>query len=79
VDEEMLRTVASTTGGRFFSASSKEALQRIYAEIDEMEATEVDERVYTDREEWYPWALGPALLLVLLEIGLSTTAFRRFP
>ncbi len=79
VDEEMLRTVASTTGGRYFSASSKEALQRIYDEIDELEATEIDERVYTDRHEQYPWFLVPAGLLVLLEILLSTTLFRRFP
>ena len=79
VDEQMLRTVASSTGGRYFSASSKEALQRIYDEIDQMEKTEVDERVYTDREEWYPWFLGPAFALVLLDVLLSTTLFRRFP
>ena len=79
VDEQMLRTVASTTGGRYFSASSKEALQRIYDEIDTMEATEVDERVYTDREEWYAWFLGPAVALVGLEVLLATTVFRRFP
>lgn len=79
VDEEMLRTVASKTGGRYFSASSKEALKRIYDEIDEMEATEIEERVYTDRHEQYPWFVAPAGLLVLLEILLSTTLFRRFP
>jgi len=79
VDEQMLQTVAQTTGGRYFSASSKEALQRIYDEIDQMEATEVDERVYTDREEWYPGFLGPAFALVLLDVLLSTTLFRRFP
>jgi len=79
VDEQMLRTVASTTGGRYFSASSREALQRIYDEIDEMEATEIDERVYTDREEQYAWFLGPAFALVLLDVLLSATAFRRFP
>ena len=79
VDEQMLRTVASTTGGRYFSASSKEALGRIYDEIDAMEKTEVDERVYTDKEEWYPWVLLPAFALVLLDVWLSTTLFRRFP
>lgn len=79
VDEQMLRTVATTTGGRYFSASSKEALRHIYGEIDDLEATEVDERVYTDRDEWYPWFLGPAVALVLLEVVLSTTLFRRFP
>jgi len=79
VDEQMLRTVASTTGGRYFSASSREALQRIYDEIDELEATEVDERVFTDREEQYTWFLGPAFALVLLDVLLAATVFRRFP
>ena len=79
VDEQMLRTVAQTTGGRYFSATSKDALKRIYEEIDRMETTEVDERVYTDREEWYPWFLGPAFGFVLLEVVLSTTVLRRFP
>lgn len=79
IDEEMLQTVATTTGGRYFSATSKEALRRIYEEIDEMETSEIDERVYTDREEWYHWFLGPALAMVLLEVGLSVTVFRRVP
>lgn len=79
VDEKMLRSVATMTGGRYFSASSKTALQRIYDEIDEMESSSVAEQTYTDRYEWYPWFLWPALLLVLLDVGLSTTLFRRFP
>lgn len=79
VDERMLRAVAQTTGGRYFSATSKDALKRIYDEIDRMETTEVDERVFTDREEKYPWFLGPAFALVLLEVVLSTTLLRRFP
>lgn len=79
VDEQMLRTVANTTGGRYFSATSKGALERIYQEIDRMETTEIDERVYTDREEWYPWFLGPAFALVVLEVLLRTTVLRRFP
>lgn len=79
IDNEVLRAVATTTGGRYFSASSREALADIYDEIDDMEATEVDERIYTDRQERYPYFLFPALLLVLLEVGLTTTLFRRFP
>lgn len=79
VDEGMMRSVATITGGRYFSASSKTALERIYGEIDEMESTEVAEHVYTDRHEWYPWFLWPAFFLVLLDVGLSTTLLRRFP
>lgn len=79
VDRETLQSVASRTGGRYFSASSKEALQRIYDEIGEMETTEIDERVYTDRHEQYAWFLGPAGGLLLLDVLLSLTLFRRFP
>lgn len=79
VDEQMLRTVATTTGGRYFSATSTDALQRIYDEIDTLEQTEIEERVYTDRREVYAWFLGPAALLVLLDVVLSTTLLRRFP
>ena len=79
VDAEMLRSVSMSTGGQYFSATNRDALERIYAEIDTMEATPVDERVYTDRTERYSWFLLPALGLALLEVGLSATLFRRFP
>ena len=79
VDAEMLRAISTSTGGRYFSATTQDALETIYAEIDTMEAAPVDERTYTDRTEQYPWFLGGALGLVLLEVGLATTLFRRFP
>ena len=79
VDTDMLRAVSTATGGQYFSATNRNALERIYTEIDTMEATPVDERTYTDRTEQYPWFLLPALGLVLLEVGLSATLFRRFP
>ncbi len=79
VDAEMLRTVSTSTGGQYFSATNRNALENIYAEIDTMETAPVDERIYTDQTERYPWFLGGALGLVLLEVTLSTTVFRRFP
>ena len=79
VDAEMLRAVSTSTGGQYFSATNRDALENIYAEIDTMEAAPVDERIYTARSEQYPWFLGGALGLVLVEVALSTTFFRRFP
>lgn len=79
VDAEILQAVSTSTGGRYFSATNRDALTNIYAEIDTMEATPVDERIYTDRNEQYPYFLIPALLAVLLDVGLTTTVFRRFP
>lgn len=79
VDADMLRSVSASTGGRYFSATNRDALQEIYAGIDTMETAPVDERMYTDREERYPYFLLPALLALLLDVGLSSTIFRRFP
>lgn len=79
IDEDMLRTVAQQTGGQYFRATSKEGLRTIYEEIDELEKTEIEERVYTDRDEQYPLFLWPALGLLCIEVLLSTTVLRRFP
>ncbi len=79
IDEEMLRTVAQATGGRYFRATSKEALRTIYEEIGELERTEVEERIYVDVRERYALFLWPAFGLVLIEVLLATTVLRRLP
>ncbi|NNE70230.1 MAG: VWA domain-containing protein [Rhodothermales bacterium] len=79
IDEEMLTQVAESTGGKYFRATNNEALREIYEEIGELEKTRIEERVYTDYEERYPYYLVPAFLLLLLELSLSNTLFRRFP
>lgn len=53
IDEEMLTRVARMTGGRYFRATNTEELGEIYQEIDQMERTEIDEIIYTDREDHY--------------------------
>jgi Ca-activated chloride channel family protein len=79
IDEDMLRTVAETTGGRYFRATSKRALRDIYDEIGELEKSEIDERIYTDVDERYATFLIPGFGLLLLAFLLQTTALRRFP
>jgi Ca-activated chloride channel family protein len=79
IDEEMLTQVAETTGGRYFRATNNQALRDIYDEIGELEKTKIEERIYTDYAERYPIFLLPGLLLLLLEVILSTTVLRRFP
>lgn len=79
IDEDMLSSVAEKTGGRYFRATNKQALQNIYAEISELEKTEIEERFYTDYTERYALFLWPALGLLLLELLLSGTRLRRAP
>lgn len=79
IDEESLRSIAETTGGQYFLASDKEGLRRVYADIDRLERTEIEESTYTERAERFAIFLWPAFALLLLEVVLSTTALRVWP
>ncbi len=79
IDEDMLRSIAQGTGGKYFRATNEEALREIYDQIGTLEKSEIETRIYTDYEERYIRFLLPGLLLVLMEIFLKTTLLRRFP
>lgn len=90
VDEDSLRAVAEMTGGKYFRATDAASLQEIYAEIDKLERSEVDERrFYLYEELAFRWIdLGPvrippplmiALGALVLEQVLSATRFRKIP
>ncbi len=79
IDEDMLRSIAQGTGGKYFRATNEEALREIYDQIGTLEKSEIETRIYTDYEERYIRFLLPGLLLVLIEIFLTTTLLRRFP
>jgi len=61
INEEPLRKVAEMTGGKYFRAGDAESLLNIYAEIDRLERSTVDEERYFLYEELaYKWArFGP--------------------
>jgi Ca-activated chloride channel family protein len=79
IDEDMLRSVATETGGRYYRATDKEALRAIYSEIGDLEKTKIEEQIYTDYDERYATFLLPGFLLLLLEVLLSSTRLRRIP
>ena len=78
-DEKALQQIATRTGGKYYHAASREKLEEIYREIGELETTEITSEVhldYSDRYAAFSW-LGAALLLT--EMLLSNTRFRRVP
>jgi Ca-activated chloride channel family protein len=79
VDEKTLRKVADVTGGRFFRATDADSLARIYAEIDELEKTEVESVRFPRYDEHYARLAKPAAVLVWVEIALVLTLLRRSP
>lgn len=66
IDEDMLRQIADMTGGSYYRATDIDELIAIYDEIDQLEQTEIEEIIYTDYEDRYPfWLLLAFLTLVL--------------
>ncbi len=79
IDEKLLRMIATETGGLYFRARDNESLKRIYAEIDKLEKSRIEVtslKRYTER--FFPFAFAAAVLL-LLEIFLRYTLFKKFP
>jgi Ca-activated chloride channel family protein len=79
LDEPTLREVAEITGGRYFRATDRESLEAVYAEIDELETTEIQVDHFTQYGEEFPLILGAGLLLLLTELGLAQTVLRKLP
>jgi Ca-activated chloride channel family protein len=79
LDEQTLTKLAETTGGKYFNAQDTQALENVYAEIDQLEKTLSEGRLYTEYRELYQYAMFPGLGLILLEILLAATRFRSLP
>ena len=78
-DPETLKRIAKKTGGIYRSADSAKALQSIYAEIDELEKSEIESVRFMDYKEQFVRYALLALLLIILEIILAETVFRKLP
>lgn len=71
LDEETLRAVSSTTGGKYFRARNQQELANIYREIDMLEPTELESEEYRPLRELFAWPLGAALLLSIVWVLLG--------
>jgi len=79
IDTSEIEQLARVTDGRFRLAKDADSLERIYAEIDTLERSDVEaQRVVDYSEVFAPFALA-ALLLLVFEVVLSCTVFRRAP
>jgi len=78
IDEALLKDIAEVTGGLYFRATDNEKLEEIYAEINKLERTEIEEiRYYSYDEMFRPWALL-ACILIVTEWVLRHSVFRSF-
>lgn len=79
IDEKLLREIAAETGGLYFRARDNASLQNIYAEIDKLEKSTVEiTALKRFREKYLPFAIA-ALTMLLAELVLRYTLFKKFP
>lgn len=79
IDEDSLRKIAETTGGKYFRAVDQEALAEIYQEIDRLERTEIAEERLEQYDEHFAPFVGIGLSLLGSAFLLSGSLFRRLP
>ena len=76
LDEKLLKEIAAMTGGHYFQATDKHALESIYTKINEMEKTESDQTLHLIREPFYSYPLGLGIALLFL-LSLYELFYRR--
>lgn len=79
IDEAALKSIASTTGGKYFRATDTHTLRNVFAEIDQLEKSKINVNNYTQTEEdFLPWILT-ALVALSISLLLRYTILRRVP
>ena len=78
IDENLMKSIAKTTEGKYFRATDNKKLREIYDEINQLETTEIKEKKYFRYHEKYRPLLLIAGLLLLVEWGLKNTLFKSF-
>ncbi len=77
IDTKTLQDIAATSEGNFYRATNNKELSQIYKDIDKLEKTRLNVKKFSKRYEAYqPFAIA-AVLILLLEVLLRLTVFRK--
>ncbi len=76
IDEKTLSKIAEMTGAQYFRATDTKSLEKIYEEINAMEATTRKIKHFDQYQELFSWLVFAALILLGVELFVSR---RRLP
>ena len=79
LDEDTLKKIAQMTNAEYFRAADTESLKNIYAQIDKLEKTKIDEKGYKQYEPLFWYFTDAALILLAFELILTNTLFLKIP
>ena len=63
LDEKTLRSIAESTGGKYFRARDTKELEKIYSMLDKLEPIAQEKKTYRPQRALFHWPLSMALLL----------------
>jgi len=79
IDEKLLQNIATETGGKYFRATDNNSLTKIYNDINQLEKSKVEVTTFHRyTEKFYPFIFA-AMALLLIELVLRYTLFKKFP
>ncbi|QRA41725.1 VWA domain-containing protein [Chryseobacterium cucumeris] len=76
IDENTLREIAQTTGGRYFRATSNSSLEEVYNEINQLEKSDVKVSKLYNYEEYFKIFLWVALAMLVLDALLRWVFYK---
>lgn len=79
LDENLLKTIASISGGNYFRAGDSKEFSEIFNQIDKLEKTSINSRDYYDIVEFFEPLLKISLILFLLGILFEFLIYIRIP
>ena len=79
IDEDLLKGISETTGGRYFRATDNTKLMEIYSEINKLETTKTTVDSFPIYKELYTSYALCALVLLLLSLIMDLFVLRRLP
>jgi Ca-activated chloride channel homolog len=77
LDENTLREIAATTGGRYFRADDRRTIESAYAAIDAAKKIEFQAKSYLLADELFAWFAVPGAVALLLAGALTVSSGRR--
>ncbi len=78
-NETGLKEVAKIADGKFFRATDTKSLEQIYDDIDKMEKTTINVKKYQEYRDLFPLCLMSGLGLLVAQILLSQTIWKKLP
>lgn len=75
-NEDVLQKIASETKGKYYSVQDKEALQKVFMEIDALEKSRSETPTYEVKKEIFMYPLFMGIIFIFLYLFLEFLIFR---